>query len=239
MIPGGKKTWSSRTRDFWCCCGTMVQAQTMYPSLIYYVNDADKAVCIEQYINSAAQLDTGFGRVSISQEVNMDYCQGALFGESAGRNTKSRWTFSFTVTSEKEITLRFRIPAWAVDAYLDGKQAASSAENGYFEITGSFDNRTIQILFVSKLDQRGLSDNDSITALLDGPVVLAATGEAGMSFSLNGKTPEEVLTPFVEHTYDTYPWKQSSYRSKTDNGIVSFIPLYEVTDESYTIYIKK
>ena len=35
LITGSKKEWGSKTRDFWCCHGTMVQAQTIYAKLCY------------------------------------------------------------------------------------------------------------------------------------------------------------------------------------------------------------
>lgn len=238
MTAGSHKTWGSKTRDFWCCYGTMVQAQTLYPSLIYYTDDETKTVSVEQYIGSKAQMDTSFGNVSISQEINMNYCQGVLFGEAVGANLKTRWSFSFTVTSEETITLRFRIPGWSEKAYCDKEQITAS-KDGYYEITDKFDDRKIQLLFVPKITERGLSDNPNITALLDGPIVLAAIGEAGKTFSLGGRKPAEALSVFLEHTYDTFPWKQNSYRSYADNGLVTFIPLYEVTDETYTIYIRK
>ena len=37
MAPGSRKSWGSRTHDFWCCFGTMIQAQTLYPELIWLV----------------------------------------------------------------------------------------------------------------------------------------------------------------------------------------------------------
>ena len=37
---GGHKKWGTRRHDFWCCHGTMVQAQCLYPELIYYEDAA-------------------------------------------------------------------------------------------------------------------------------------------------------------------------------------------------------
>lgn len=237
MVPGSRKKWGSKTKDFWCCTGTMVQAQTIYPSLIYFKDDKDNTVSIEQYISSKASFCLGDSSVSLLQEVNMNYCQGSLFGEGTKNDIKSRWSFSITVCSEKEITLRLRIPSWARKAMVNGKEISTA--DSYYHMTKKFDNEKIDIFFISSLNERGLSDNPNITALLDGPVVLAALEEDGKHFSLGGHTPEDVLAPFVEHTYDTYPWQQSSYRSKTDNGRTLFVPLYNVTDEMYTIYIQK
>lgn len=237
MTPKSHKVWGSRTRDFWCCTGTMIQAHTIYPSLIYYKNDDDNLLSVEQYINSSAEFELNSHKVTISQSVDMDYCQGALFGESRKNNIKSRWSFSFNISSERDISIRFRIPSWAREMYINGNKITLSGD--YYVISGVFDNYQINILFISGLDCVGLSDNANITAILDGPIVLAAIDDIGADFSLCGKAPEEMLTPFIEHTYDTYPWQQSCYRSSNDNGRTLFMPLYCITDEAYTIYVQK
>ena len=38
LAAGSKKKWGSKTHDFWCCHGTMVQAQALYPELISLQN---------------------------------------------------------------------------------------------------------------------------------------------------------------------------------------------------------
>ena len=65
LSPGAKKKWGSKTRDFWCCHGTMVQSQTIYPSLCYYEAAADKLV-VGQYIPSAVVWGEGAEAVEIA-----------------------------------------------------------------------------------------------------------------------------------------------------------------------------
>lgn len=234
MRAGSRKIWGSKTRDFWCCTGSMVQAQTIYPSLIYFHDPAARKISVEQYIGSEMNIDG----VKISQETNMNYCQGSLFDDSRDcNNIKTRWSFTFYITSKDEITVRFRIPGWAKKVYVNDKKI--NASDNYYSVTGCFDNEKIDIFFASELECRDLPGNSNATALLDGPIVLAAVDEEGKNFSLKGKSPSEMLTPFVERTYDTYPWQQTSYYSKNDNGKTLFLPLYEITDEPYTIYISK
>ena len=237
MKPASKKVWGSKTHDFWCCHGTMVQAQTIYPKLIYYKDEAKNVVSVEQYINSEADFKLNDANVFISQEVNMDYCAGALYGENNGRGTKTRWSFKFTVKSDKEITLRFRVPAWANNVIIvDGNKVQTSDE--YYVMTKKFDDE-IGIAFISSLTGVGLSDNENITAILDGPIVVAAVGEDGASFSLDGRSLDEALTPFIEHTYEAYPWQQSSFRGYSNGRETLFLPMYAITDEKYTIYVQK
>lgn len=236
MRPASRKKWSSKRNDFWCCCGTMVQAQTLYPSLIYFKDEEKKAISVEQYINSAANTLISGGKVSITQNIDLSYCSGALFGEETMHHEKSMWSFKFEITSESEITVRFRIPKWANDViFVNGEKITDEKE--YYEITKAFNKETINISFISSLHTKVLSDNTNVCAICDGPVVLAAIGEDGAHFGLNGKTPKEVLHPFIEHTYNAFPWQQSSFHAYDNNSEVLFLPLYQVTDEAYTIYI--
>lgn len=238
MRPGSRKVWGTKTRSFWCCSGTMVQAQTLYSSLIYYKDDSQKRVSVEQYINSEAEFEVAGSKVTICQNVNMDYCAGALFGEANGKNAKTRWSFVFTVNSSEEITLALRVPAWADGVIVVNGEAVRTTDE-YYEITRKFDNEEIAIGFISHLSGVGLSDGEHVTAILDGPIVLAAIGDEGSRYSLNGRSIDEALTPFVEHTYEAFPWQQNSYRSYSNSTETVFIPLYLVTDEKYTIYVEK
>ncbi len=238
MRPGSRKVWGTRTRSFWCCYGTMVQAQTIYPSLIYYKDEEKKLVSIDQFINSSAAFEMNGKKVSVSTEVNMDYCSGALFGEENGHRAKSRWNFLIKVNSEEEITLQIRIPSWSDGKILiDGVLHTVSSD--YYVIKEKFENKDLAVGFVASLSTKSLSDNKGICAILDGPIALAAVGEEGKEFSLEGRSIDEALTPFVEHTYEAYPWKQSSYRAYSGNRETIFLPLYEVTDEQYTIYVNQ
>ena len=233
MRPASHKLWGSKTRDFWCCTGTMVQAQTIYSNLIYFYDSDTKTISVEQYIGSIMNKDG----ITISQETNMNYCQGALFNDSRNNDIKSRWSFTFRITSADEVTVKLRIPKWAKKVYVNEKEYDASEK--YYMVNGTFNDEIINILFVSELESRDLPNSKCMTAILDGPIVLAAINDDGKNFSLEGNKPSDMLTPFVEHTYDTYPWQQTSYYSSQDNYKTQFIPLYDVTDEAYTIYFSK
>lgn len=56
LAAGSKKKWGSKTHDFWCCHGTMVQAQALYPELIYYRDEDSNKLIVSQYIPSNMSL---------------------------------------------------------------------------------------------------------------------------------------------------------------------------------------
>ena len=80
MQAGSYKTWGTKTRDFWCCHGSMVQSQTIYPSLCYYTGENGEVI-INQYIPSTLK-DEEKG-VSLKQTCGMKYYyDAALFDET-------------------------------------------------------------------------------------------------------------------------------------------------------------
>ena len=48
--------------------------------------------------------------------------------------------------------------------------------------------------------------------------------------------PKRALQRVSEHSYDAWPWLQSHYVFYAGGREISFIPLYEVGEEPYTVY---
>ena len=70
LSAGGHKKWGTKRHDFWCCHGTMVQAQTLYPDLIYYEDPEQNELLISQYIPSIAKWDCHAHLIEISPDTN-------------------------------------------------------------------------------------------------------------------------------------------------------------------------
>lgn len=141
LLAGAHKKWGTKTRDFWCCHGTMVQTAGMK-----YYNDQ------------------------------------AFFDENDHSQT-SRWAVNFAVTVE------------------EGKQP-------------------------------------ELAAVLEGPIVLAGLTQGDGGISGDQKHPEQILTGMNEHTYDIFPWQQSVYQTRHQKDNFRLVPLYDVTDEAYTVYLQ-
>ncbi len=80
LQPGARKQWGTETHDFWCCHGSMVQAQAMFEDLIYY-HTAD-GVNVSQFIPSEAAWGEAGHRLRISQR-NDDTASAAGFSNDA------------------------------------------------------------------------------------------------------------------------------------------------------------
>ena len=241
---GSTKKWGSPTRDFWCCHGTMVQAQTIYPQLCYYQNIDEARIFVSQYIPSEGKFTIGGDKISIQQTVKMkSYNATALFDDNKD-SQNSRWLLSFKVQANSEFTLSFRIPSW-----IAGKPSVTVNGNeidvpgncdkcGFLNIKKTWKNDEIIVYLPAAVTESVLSDMPEKTAVMEGPVVLA--GLSDNDYGLKAPSGvSAVLRKAQEHTYTTFPWQQSTYRTVSQDKEITFIPLYEVTDQSYTIYWTK
>lgn len=237
---GSRKKWGTRTRDFWCCHGTMVQAQTLYPELVWFT-DGDK-ITAAQYIPSEFTAEMNGTNVTVSQSTGMKYYNDQAFFDEKDDGQMSRWLLKFSVKCDKPVrfTLSLRVPEWAkgVELEVNGKNTAAPVKDGWLDITADWQNDSVQVFFPSELRAETLPDMPELMSVVDGPIVLA--GITGSDCGITGADKlNEQFMPQMEHTYGTFPWRQNSWRTRNQPQSVMFRPLYEVTDEEYTVYFTK
>lgn len=248
LTTGSKKTWASKRNDFWCCQGTMIQAQTMYPSLIYSTDDENK-LYINQFIPSVLEGSIGGKKIKFTQSLNMkSYDAQTLFDEHGGYE-KSRWKLRFEVSSEedvKSVVFAFRLPEWVSDKpqikinneNVDNSDAVA-IEGGYINISGCASGDVIDIFFPSRIKAERLPDMTYQAALVDGPIVLAGLTDDIDVIKGDFDNPESFLDPVSEHTYDIFVWLQNNYRTKHQNKNFKLMPFYDIKDEEYTVYFEE
>lgn len=237
---GSRKKWGTKTRDFWCCHGTMVQAQTLYPELVWFT-DGDK-ITAAQYIPSEFTAEMNGANVTVSQTTGMKYYNDQAFFDEKDDGQMSRWLLKFSVNCDKPVrfTLSLRVPEWAkgVELEVNGKNTAAPVKDGWLDITADWQNDSVQVFFPSELRAETLPDMPELMSVVDGPIVLA--GIIGSDCGITGADKlNEQFMPQMEHTYGTFPWRQNSWRTRNQPQSVMFRPLYEVTDEEYTVYFTK
>lgn len=237
---GSRKKWGTKTRDFWCCHGTMVQAQTLYPELVWFT-DGDK-ITAAQYIPSEFTAEMNGAKVTVSQTTGMKYYNDQAFFDEKDDGQMSRWLLKFSVKCDKPVrfTLSLRVPEWAkgVELEVNGKNTAAPVKDGWLDITSDWQNDSVQVFFPSELRAETLPDMPELMSVVDGPIVLA--GITGSDCGITGADKlNEQFMPQMEHTYGTFPWRQNSWRTRNQPQSVMFRPLYEVTDEEYTVYFTK
>lgn len=239
MKSGSRKKWGSKTHDFWCCHGTMVQAQTLYPTLCYYEDSTANRLVVGQYISSVYRRSDN---VTVTQSVDMKYYNDGAFFDEHDDSRMSRWFLKFTVKANtpEAFSLSLRIPDWTGHrfvVFLNGeRQRDLPVHNGYLDIERTWTNDVINLYFTVSLTTSALPDMPERTAFLEGPIVLAGLCDKDCGIAVNNDRPETTLTYVTEHTYDTFPWQQSTYRTVNCREDITFVPLYDITDEPYTIY---
>ena len=243
MRAGSRKKWGTPTRDFWCCYGTMVQAQTIYQTLCYYQDKEENRIIVNQYIPSRLQCNEDGNTVEITQSVGMKYYNAQAFFDEKDEGQMSRWLLQFTVKATKYFTLSFRIPEWITSdpvITLNGEEYTGyTIKDGYLHISKLWQKEELQIYFPAGLHFVNLPDMPEILAVLEGPIVLAGLHHTDEGIYLDKDCPENTFMPQTEHTYSTFPWKQSTYLTKNQPKNMTFVPLYDITDEEYTVYFTK
>ena len=233
---GGIKTWGTRTRDFWCCHGTMIQSQTIYASLCYA--EEDDKIFVNQYIPSSFKNE----KLSIEQFIDMKFYDTQSTFTQNDQGQMSRWQIKFIIKGNGEKQkICFRIPEWIKDSpkfKLNKKEIELKIENGYAVLEDNFVESELQLNFTPKLFTVGLPDDESKVAVMEGPIVLAGLVDSDCGLKINGDITK-VLMPQYEHLYSAFNWKQGTYNTLHQDKNFTFIPLYEVLDEKYTVYFTK
>ena len=236
LIPGSKKVWGSKRHDFWCCTGTMVQSQTLYPELICYKED--KSIIVSQYIPSSAVFMIDDVEVKLTQRLNMkNYDNQVLFDEKNVGGKISRWSLKFRIETSKPVTfdLKLRIPVWSEDVRLEGADISQKAD-GYMTVTKEWKDDEMTVEFGSSPVLEPLPDEPDRAAIVDGPIVLAALADNDPGLKIKDDL-KHTLVRKTEHTYDTFVWKQNNYMTRGQDKNYNLIPLFDVTDEAYTVYL--
>ena len=242
LVPGAKKKWGSKRNDFWCCHGTMVQAQTLYPEMIYYTNE--NTVSVMQYIPSRVQLDIGGSTVTIEQSTEMKNYNNQVFFDDHKGGDKSRWSLKFTVNCSEptRFTLSLRVPAWCKGIrsfVINGEKCEPQIVGNCINITREWSKDTLFVAFADEIEMERLPDMPELAAAVEGPIVLAGLVEKDCGLVGDYNDPEKIFVPRCEHTYSTFTWKQNCHTTRKQPENFDFVPLYEITDESYTVYFSE
>ena len=246
LTTGSRKKWATKRNDFWCCQGTMIQAQTRYPELVYSADEDSKLLFVNQYIPSVLEGSIGEIKVKLEQSLILKGNEvQTLFDEHAG-NEKNRWRMRFKVSLENggDIAIAFRKPEWVSDTPQvrindNSIDNLISERKGYVVVAGCEDGDVIELFLPSEIRAERLPDMPYQAAFIDGPIVLAGLTEDVDVLKGNFDNPSEFLDKVSERTYDTFVWLQNNYRTKHQQKNFKLIPLYDVKDEEYTLYFEE
>ena len=251
LRPGARKGWASRTQDFFCCHGSLVQANAALNNAMYYADEAASELYITQYFSSEAAvkidgcdvkirqwIDTlngqkPFSDIGVAVQAINDICPVV-----AGNPHLLAIDLQICCEKKTEMELKVRVPWWAVTAkvYVDGTVLNVDAQPGSFiNIPGTWSKNLLRIEFGKKISVCKLQGSDDLYAFMDGPVVLAGLCDEERTLYTDEKHPaaENLLTEDNERQWGM--WMNTWKTVGQDRGI-RFIPLYQVGYDAYSVY---
>ena len=245
---GAHKGWASRTGDFFCCHGTLVQANSHLTNGIYYQDGDSVYVC--QFFNSDASISVSGSPLHLHQHIDTltgsNHTSSWSTGSQKIMETAARYPARPDVIydnilvdcdEETEFTLKVRVPAWAkgnVRVLLNGEACSEAAQAGtFFTIRRVWKNDTVSIVLPLQVEACPLQDMPNMVAFRYGPVVLAGLCSEERTLYGDISDPQSLLTPDNEREWAS--WKPTFRLCNQPVGM-RFIPLKDVGYEAYTVY---
>lgn len=249
LKPGARKGWGSKTNDFWCCHGTLVQANAQWERGILYQENND--IYITQYFDFSAELDIDGNKVSVTMERDSLTGSSHFSSDSSGKQNIHENTAKYPrhprclaeviqvkTQSPVEFTLHVRLPWWMkgkATIYINGvEEVQTDDKTAFYPIERTWrDGDTVRVLLPQGINIKTLPEDEMMAAFLYGPILLVGLCDEERQLSLNGKSPEQLLIHDNEREWGS--WKNTFKTTGQERGI-NFIPLYTVGYETYTTY---
>ena len=250
MQAGGRKGWSSKTGDFFCCHGTLVQANAAFNRGLYH--QSGNTLYVSQYFDSEVHFTVEGRPVTLLQKADPLTGSAHLSSDSSARQSVLEDTRKYPsnpdslapclridVADETEFTLMLRIPAWVQK---EPRMLVNQEEPLCISRASCFVplSRTwkkgdvIRILLPRAVTSCPLPDQNDMAAFLYGPVVLAGLCDEERTLRVPDPShPEQILVHDNEREWGS--WK-STFRATGQERGIRFIPLHEVGYEPYSIY---
>lgn len=251
MKAGLRKDWSTEKDSFFCCHGTMVQANAAWNRGLYYQDGDGIYVC--QYFDSEVAADIGGVPVRIRQ--SQDRMSGSLMNSSntAGyqginevtaihENMPPYRKHDFVVRTDEPQAFAFhcRIPDWILSeasVYVNGVLHGRTAESGQFYSIRRVwkDGDKVSLILPIGIRFVPLPDDSSMGAFRFGPEVLAGIGEEERILFVDG---EDVASEIeMENEREWGSWRYF-FKTVNQEPPISLRRIRDIGYEPYQIYFK-
>ena len=233
---GAVKHWGSPTNDFWCCHGSLVQAHSLHNALIYYQSGADLSVC--QYIPSRLTWQREDTNVNVEQTWDT-YTAPRNTTEPYRAAHADYWAVEFRVRAEREVSfaLRLRLPWWLAGearVCVNGeRQPVESKPSSWCTLDRAWREDIVRLELPVALSTCPIPDAQDTVAFLYGPAVLAGLTDREHVLRGDKNDPTSLLEPDGELAHQSWT---HGFRTRAQEPGIRFVPLYDVTDECYTVY---
>ena len=251
MKAGLRKDWAKETDSFFCCHGTMVQANASLNRAIYYHDK--NTVYVAQYLSSEMNTEIDAKQISLVQR--QDFMSGSMLTSSntAGyqsvneiaashENMPNYRKHDFVIKSESDLdlTLAFRVPEWimseAVFYVNDELHGKSNESSNFYKITRMWkDGDKVSVILPIGIRFISLPDDNSIGAFRFGPDVLAGICKEERILHLES---DDISSEIVME--NEREWGSWRYFFKTENQdpVIQLRRIRDIGYEPFQIYFK-
>ena len=251
MKAGSRKDWAGERDSFFCCHGTMVQANAALNRGIYYQDGA--VIYVGQYFNSKAEFELNGQKIVLIQKE--DYMNGMVQTSSVNDGFQSitdiaaafsskpdyrKYVLTVKTEAKQEFTVRLRIPQWITaeaKVYVNEELCGTQSDSGsFFEVTRCWkDGDRITVILPIGLQFVVLPDDDEMGAFRYGPEVLAGICEKERVLKVKDTDPVNELALDHGRQWGDFVLR---YRTEHQDPGIDFMRLNEVGYEPYQIYFK-
>ena len=251
MKAGSKKDWAGEKDSFFCCHGTMVQANATWNRRMFYQDNND--IYVTMYYNSKAEFEVNGKAYALM--VRQDYMNGSLMTSSennakqtvnditsayANKPDFKKYEITVGTESEERFTVSLRIPDWIksqASVYVNDELFVKTDNTDEFVSINRVwkDKDKITILLPIGLSFITLPDDETMGAFRYGAEVIAGITEQERILKLESDKPEDELTPDTERQWGDF---RTFYRTENQDPGINFMKLNEIGNEAYQIYFK-
>jgi len=228
------KTYGTPSDSFWCCNGTGVEEFAKLNDTIYFHDD--NSVYVNLYI--ASELEWPEKGLRLRQATNLPAEQGT--------------TLSLSLERPSSIAIRLRIPYWVADGHVkvNGRLLpAFSSPGSYLTLPGPWSNGDkIELSLPMKLHSAPMPDDESVQAVMYGPLVLAgrfAESPRQRWYGDLGPKGDAIPVPAIAADLasptswvEPVAGKSLAFRAVGQPQEIALVPLSNIVHENYAVYWK-
>jgi len=241
LAAGYWRAYNSPEESFWCCTGTGAEEFAKFTDTIFFRRGSD--VYVNQFL--ASTLDWKEEGLLIDQVTQFPSEQGTTLRIKTSRPIAR--------------AIHVRIPGWTTDGAqvkINGRTLEAVADRGsYLAIRRVWqDGDTISVALPMELRQETLLGDDSVAAVLYGPLVLAAdlgSGPAdgaskiihsGETVPANLPSPDPLPKTFAGPGIGPDQWIRTESKSELRFNVAGegakyeLMPMYQIRDRRYAVY---
>lgn len=265
LFAGGRKGWGSKRGDFFCCHGTLVQANAAHNKYLYYQNDNN--IYTGVYADSEVSFTVGNKDVKLSQR--RDSLSGSFHSSStssAGQGIDEKThiylhqpdlmvkIFKVECDGTANWTLNLRKPEWVKkqpalsindvevklvsgDVIVNGEKVSIDVkEDGFIAINKDWANDD-KVVFEMPMSVycTKLEGSDNMYAYSYGPIVLAGLCSEERILYARGTEKEQLIVHDAEREWGS--WKNTFKTVHQDRGF-KLVPLNQIGYERYQVYFE-